>query len=475
MTAAIRMQARLPAALLATLAFLVLAMATALVAGCNRKPPPPPEKPAAAAIRCDPGNGGLTLPPGFCALIVADHFANLREIAVNGNGDIYGTTLNRRLGIGGLIALRDTNGDGRADQIETFGKAGGAGLAIHDGYLYLGLDQAIVRYALDKHTLVPPTPPETIVSGFPDSGSHASKTFAFDDAGGLLVAVGAPSNACQAQDRSPGSPGLDPCPELARSAGVWRFDAARPGQTQEQDGHRFVSGVRHVLAIAWQTESKQLYLVQQGRDELSELWPDRFSAEQGDVLPAEEMLLATPGAEFSWPYCYYDPFQNRLVLAPEYGGDGIRVGRCSRFPDPVLAFPAHYSPNDMLFYAGKMFPAHYQGGAFIAFHGAYRQITTGRAGYQVVFVPYRHGSLSTHWEVFADGFAGSDPSVGPEDAEHRPNAVAEGPDGSLYIADSVTGRIWRVFYRGVPPVPEDAAKRNAAELPQSPESKDGSH
>ena len=162
------------------------------------------------------------------------------------------------------------------------------------------------------------------------------------DAGGLFVAVGAPSNACQAQDRSPGSPGLDPCPELARSAGVWRFDAARPGQTQEQDGHRFVSGVRHVLAIAWQTESKQLYLVQQGRDELSELWPDRFSAEQGDVLPAEEMLLATPGAEFSWPYCYYDPFQNRLVLAPEYGGDGIRVGRCSRFPDPVLAFPAQH-------------------------------------------------------------------------------------------------------------------------------------
>jgi hypothetical protein len=39
---------------------------------------------------CDPDNGGLTLPPGFCALVVhPGGIGEGRHIVVNDNGDIY--------------------------------------------------------------------------------------------------------------------------------------------------------------------------------------------------------------------------------------------------------------------------------------------------------------------------------------------------------------------------------------------------
>ena len=37
---------------------------------------------------CDPDNGGLTLPAGFCALVIADNLGVARNLAVAANGDV---------------------------------------------------------------------------------------------------------------------------------------------------------------------------------------------------------------------------------------------------------------------------------------------------------------------------------------------------------------------------------------------------
>lgn len=455
-----------PASQRARISSLLLAIVITL-GGCERESAPsvPAASVEAPPAQCDANNAGLQLPLGFCAVLVADHFANLRELAIAGNGDIYGSLLNRRLGFGGLVALRDRNGDGTAEEIRQFGEVGGVGLAIHDGHLYLGADRAVLRYRLDGG-LVPAAPPEVVVDGLPAAELHASKTLAFDESGGMFVTIGAPSNACQRQDRRLESPGVDPCEELEDAAGIWRFDAMQTGQTFA-DGERYASGIRHALAVAWEPRGDALYVVQHGRDELSELWPQKYTAEEGELVPAEEMLEVTAGATFSWPYCYYDPQQHRRVLAPEYGGDGTRADRCNDFPDPVAIFPAHYGPNDMLIYGGRQFPKRYHGGAFIAFHGAFRTQGGERRGYQVVFVPMEEDGFAADWEVFADGFGGTVADA----PEHRPTGLAEGPDGSLYIADSVTGRIWRVIHR---PNATDTslAPDNAAAPARSPESRD---
>ena len=402
---------------------------------------------ATARPECDADNGGLELPDGFCALVVADNLGYARHLTVRDNGDIYVALRRPREG-GGIVALRDTTGDGKADSLQRFHEVGGTGIGIHNDYLYFGSTTTVFRYQLAEGEWVPSKPPETVVKGFPDQQSHAAKPLAFDGKGQLYVNVGAPSNNCQEQTRTPGSPGRDPCPERERQAGIWRFKADQLNQTQTDHGKRYAAGIRNAVAIAWNPVSQDLYVAQHGRDQLHEFWPDLYTEEENAELPPEEFLLVEEGADFGWPYCYYDHRQDQRVLAPEYGGDGEQVGRCDQFGDPIMNFPAHWAPNDLLFYTGTQFPARYQGGAFIAFHGSWNRAPLEQRGYKVVFVPFDGRLPADDWAIFADGFAGVETIESPEDAQFRPMGLAQGPEGSLYISDSVQGRLWRVIYTG---------------------------
>lgn len=400
-----------------------------------------------ATLTADPDNGSIQLSDGFAAYVVADNLGRARHIAVNDNGDIYIKMRNTENG-GGVVALRDTTGDGRADIKEYFSDYGGTGIGIHNGYLYFSSDTVVYRVKLDEDELVPSAEPEVIVEGFLPQQSHESKPFTFDGNGNIYVTVGAPSNACQQPDRTPGTPGQDPCPQLERQGGIWQFDANKTNQTQD-DGSRYATGIRNAVALDWNNNVNGLYALQHGRDQLANLWPDLYDSVQSAELPAEEFLSVTEGADFGWPYCYYDPEKQQKVLAPEYGGDGEKVERCENAEDPIMSFPAHWAPNDLVFYNGDMFPDQYKNGAFIAFHGSWNRAPMPQQGYLIAFVPFQDGQPSGDFERFADQFAGSGGTIeNPSDAEFRPTGLAVGPDGSLYITDDQKGRVWRVFYEG---------------------------
>jgi glucose/arabinose dehydrogenase len=197
--------------------------------------------------------------------------------------------------------------------------------------------------------------------------------------------------------------------------------------------------------------SGELYSTQHGRDQLYDNWPKLYTPDQGQNLPAEELLKIEKGGDYGWPYCYFDGTQQKLVLAPEYGGDGKAVGECASKKGPVAFFGAHWAPNGATFYNANAFPAHYRGGVFIAFHGSWNRAPGPQQGYDVVFVPFAGGNPvgPSKFEVFASGFPGV--QLGPETndkAAHRPAGVAVGPDGALYIADDKGGRIWKVVFRG---------------------------
>jgi len=394
----------------------------------------------------DKDNAGLKLPEGFSALIFADSLGNARHLDVNSNGDVY-VSLSRVKNGGGIVCLRDKDKNGKADEIKYFGAFEGTGIKIHNGYLYFGADTVVVRYKLKEGELVPMVSPEIIAGGFGAQNQHATKPFTFDNAGNIYVTVGAPSNACQVNDRTKGSPGIDPCPILQLHGGIWRFKADVLNQDQARDGYRYATGIRNAVAINWNNTENKLYAVQHGRDQLSQFYPQYYTDEQSAQLPAEEFLLVQDGSDFGWPYCYYDPAQNKKVLAPEYGGDGLKVGRCSSADDPIMAFPAHLAPNDLLFYTGSMFPEKYKNGAFIAFHGSWNRAPLPQEGYYVVFVPFKGSIPSGKWEVFASGFAGVDVVNSPNDAKHRPCGLAQAPDGSLYVTDDVKGRVYRILYK----------------------------
>ena len=402
----------------------------------------------------DPDNGGLYLPEGFEAVVVLDSLkGRARHLAVNENGDVY-VKLAMDDGGRGNAALRDTDNDGHADIVEIFGeyksyRRYGTAMRIHDDHLYFSSELVVYRQRLTPGKLVPESDLKEVVVDDHEHGphDHIGKPVAFDEQGNLYVPFGAPSNACQDPKRTRGAPGIDPCPELEAHGGVWRFDANKTGQTQ-QDGYRYASGIRSVVGMAWNPVDDDLYLVMHGRDDLLRLFPRFFSPLQSAELPSEEFLRVRDGSNFGWPYCYYDQIQGRKVLAPEYGGDGDEIGRCKQFDAPEIGFPGHWAPNDVVFYQGSQFPERYRNGAFIAFHGSTIRAPYPQAGYFVAFVPFENGRVTREWEVFADGFAGADPIVSVSDATYRPTGIAVGPDGSLYISDTEKGKIWRIMFKG---------------------------
>ncbi len=396
-------------------------------------------------VSSDPDNAGLKLPDGFSAVIFADSVGHARHIDVNTNGDVYVSLSHVKNG-GGLVCLRDENGDGRADVVKYHGIYDGTGVKLHKGYVYFGADTVIVRYKLTEGELEPTGSPEIIAEGFDHQNQHETKPITFDNDGNMYVTVGAPSNACQVKDRTKGSPGMDPCPILDLHGGIWRFKDDVLNQDQAKDGYRYATGIRNAVAIRWNNTVNKLYAVQHGRDQLGQFYPEYYTDQQSANLPAEEFLLVEDGSNFGWPYCYYDDAQNKKVLAPEYGGDGLKIGRCSEADDPIMAFPAHTAPNDLLFYTGNMFPEKYKDGAFIAFHGSWNRAPEPQEGFYVVFVPFKDKLPSGKWEVFASGFSGVDVVKSPSDAKHRPCGLAQGPDGSLYVTDDANGRIYRIVY-----------------------------
>jgi mono/diheme cytochrome c family protein len=270
----------------------------------------------------------------------------------------------------------------------------------------------------------------------------------------------------------PSSPGIQPCTELETRAGTWRYDANRTGQ-RFSPAERFVTGLRNGEGIAFDSAGR-IIATQHGRDQLRENWQALYTPQAGANEPAEELVQLERGADYGWPYCYFDLTQSKLVLAPEYGGDGKKVGLCAQKRTPIAAFPAHWAPNDMILYDGRQFPAAYQGGAFIAFHGSWNRAPFPQGGYNVVFQPLNDGKASGPFVVFADGFAGAVKE--PGQAAHRPTGLAVGTDGALYVSDDAHGRIWKVTYSGpatapiaaaaTPPSRADNAARDASSPPE---------
>ena len=228
-----------------------------------------------------------------------------------------------------------------------------------------------------------------VLSGLPLTGDHRMHPFVIDSKGELFVDLGSATNFCQFQNRIPNSPGHDPCTEKETRAGRWRYDANKTGQIFSPK-ESFVTGLRNGEGFAFD-DAGRLFATQHGRDQLFQNWPRFYTAAQSAELPAEELVQLIAGADYGWPECYYDQQQNKLVLAPEYGGDGGKtVGVCAQRLGPVAAFPGHWAPNDLVIY-----------------HGSWNRAPDPQGGYNVVFQPPADGKASGPFVVFADGFAGA--------------------------------------------------------------------
>jgi glucose/arabinose dehydrogenase/cytochrome c5 len=409
------------------------------------------QRPALAQGSACP-TGGLTLSPGFCAAIVADNLGHVRHLAQGPDGTIYANTWsgmyfpNTPTPPGGFLLAIRPKGDGKAE-VTRFGPtaadgaAGGSGVAVYGGHVYAEEKDKIVRYALPAGGVPQGKASEVVLGGMPLGGNHPMHPFVISGKGEIFVDMGSATNACQGEagDRKPGVMGQNPCTELQTRAGTWKYDANKLNQAFSPK-ERYATGIRNGEGFSFDAAGR-LYVTQHGRDQLPALWPKLYpDLKHATELPSEEVVQLTQGGDYGWPMCYHDPFQKKLVLSPEYGGDGGKaVGVCAQKTEPVAAYPAHWAPNDLAFYNAKAFPAPFQGGAFIAFHGSWNRAPEPQAGFNVVFQPIANGKASGAYIVFADGFT---------NAKLRPTGLLVGQDGALYVSDDEKGRIWRITYHG---------------------------
>lgn len=387
-------------------------------------------------------NAGLKTPQGFSATILASNLGSARHLVVTPQHDIY-LRLGKPVNGKGTLVLHES--DGKAVVKSGFGNYGGTGIYMKNGYLYDSSNEEVFRYKLNaQNEVINPNAPEKIVTGLISRFQHETKSIVVDDNNNIYVNIGAYLNSCQEKDRQRGSMGIKGCPLLDSAGGIWMFKTDKPNQ-QLGDGTRYATGLRNVVGLDWNQQDNELYVMQHGRDQLHDIFPDLYTVQQSALLPAECMYALKKGANAGWPYIYYDPSQHKEMLAPEYGGDGKKS--TTEYLEPVAAYPAHMAPDGLLFYTGNQFPERYKNGAFIAFHGSWNRAPEPQAGYFVVFQPFKNGKPSGQWEVFADGFSGSPEKTASGRAEHRPCGLAQGPDGSLYVTDDSKGTLYKIMYK----------------------------
>jgi glucose/arabinose dehydrogenase len=352
-----------------------------------------------ARVTARPANATLHLPPGFH---IAEYAANLgdpRAMLLAPNGDVIVSEPAE----GKITILRDANHDGVAEQRSTFAKGLDEpyGLAFYKQWLYVGNENAVVRFPYAPGQIVASVAAQTIAP-LP-SGGHSTRGLLFNRAGTkLYVSIGSGSNV------NAGEP-----PERAA------ITEMNPDGTGR---HVFASGLRNPVGMAWEPVTGALWTAVNERDGL------------GDELVPDYATRVQPGAFYGWPYAYLGPHED-----PRRAGE--RPDLVKKSIPPSVPIQAHSAPLGIAFYQGTMFPAEYRGRAFVAFHGSWNRAL--RTGNKVVSIPFRNGQPLGGYDDFAVGWMTEETS---RSVWGRPVGLLVLSDGSLLISDDGGGKIWRVTY-----------------------------
>lgn len=347
----------------------------------------------------------LRVPRGFAVSVFASGLGNPRMMAVADDGTVYVT----RRDSGDVLALADTNGDGRADRVkQVIAELPQVhGIAVRSYRLYLATDTAVFSVPLRGDTAA--GDPWRLVTGLPDGGQHGNRTLAFGPDGMLYLSVGSSCNACVETNKE--------------HATILRMAAEGGRRTV------FARGLRNTVGWGWDPETKALWGMDHGTD-----W-------RGDDIPPEELNRLEEGGHYGWPYCYgARRVDTRFVQDPP---DTTKAAFCATTRAPELTYQAHSAPVGFLFYGATQFPADYRGDAFVAMRGSWnRRVPTG---YKVVRVRFDEGK-PVAFEDFLTGFL----LTRGESYFARPAGLAVARDGALLITDDEGGVVYRVAYTGVP-------------------------
>lgn len=339
----------------------------------------------------------IRLPEGFSIDIYAEDVDNARSMCLSPNGTLFVGTRSK----GNVYALRDTDGDYKADQQFLLAKGLKLpnGVAFRDGDLYVAEVNRILKFENIEENLEEPGEPVVIYDEYPTETHHGWKYIAFGPDDKLYVPVGAPCNICESEEEV--------------FASITRMN---PDGSDMEIVHR---GIRNTVGFTWHPETGELWFTDNGRD-----W-------MGDDQPACELNYAPrDNMHFGYPYCHQDDLPD-----PEFGDKRD----CSEFTPPVQKLGPHVAPLGLEFYTHDQFPESYRNQILIAEHGSWNR--SDKIGYRIMMVTL-DGNEATGYEPFAEGWL----EEGGNDVWGRPVDLEFLPDGSMLVSDDYADVIYRISY-----------------------------
>jgi glucose/arabinose dehydrogenase len=335
----------------------------------------------------------LRLPEGFSVEVYA-RVKGARMLAVTPLGDLIVSATSASK----IILIRRGGGEGAAVTLLDH-LVRPHGIDLHDGWLYVAESDAVGRVRFDplRHEITGKY--ERIIKGLPGGGRHVTRSLKFGPDGFLYLTIGSSCDACVESD--------------PRRAAMMRFKADGAG------AEIFARGLRNAVGFDWSPVDGALYATEAGRDNL------------GDDMPPDELNRIEKGGFYGWPYAY----GNRVPDPVWAKGHGADIARSS---PPVHAFGAHMTPLGITFIRGDELPLPYRNAALVALHGSWNR--SEKAGYKVVILRWLKDGRIEETD-FLTGFEEKGKVFG------RPVAIAEAPDGAIYISDDQKSLIYRVTYQ----------------------------
>lgn len=377
-----------------------------------------------------PAGKAPTAPEGFMVTRFAENIKSPRNMIQAANGDVFvvlsnsertktekikndisgksdaevdGKSANR------IILYRDANKDGVAESSSVFldNLNQPYGMLIIKDQFYVANTDGLWVYPYKEGETKIAKPGKKIVN-LPAGGynNHWTRNLiANKDQTKIYISVGSGSNV--------GENGME---NEVRRANILEVNPDGSGEKI------YGSGLRNPVGMSWNPVTGELWTVVNERDEL------------GDELVPDYLTSVKKGQFYGWPYAYFGKNED-----PRRKGEKPDLVAKTIVPDVPLG--SHTASLGLAFYTGNQFPEKYKNGAFIGQHGSWNH--SSLVGYQVAFVPFAKGKASGAYQPFLTGFIANKEKG---DVYGRPVGVLQIADGSLLVADDVSGIVWRVAH-----------------------------